>query len=87
MMPTAPLRRLVGALALTISITTAIVVPAGYFAIEYSNSAETLSFKARLNAAKVAQYIYSHDAMWQYQQLRLGELIQFPKAGERPISQ
>ena len=46
-----------------------------------------MTFKARLNAARVAQYIYTHDGMWQYQQLRLSELIQLPDAGAQPIRQ
>ena len=46
-----------------------------------------MTFKARLNAARVAQYIYTHDGMWQYQQLRLAELIQLPETGEQPIRQ
>ncbi len=44
-------------------------------------------FKARLSAARVAQYIYTHDGVWQYQQLRLAELIQLPETGEEPIRQ
>ena len=46
-----------------------------------------MTFKARLNAARVAQYIYTHGGMWQYQQLRLAELIQLPETGEQPIRQ
>ncbi len=30
-----------------------------------------MMFKAQLSAALVAQYIYTHGGMWQYQQLRL----------------
>jgi diguanylate cyclase (GGDEF)-like protein len=86
-MQTVPLRTLVNATAIAVAITTAVVVPAGYFVVGYTNSAHTLAFKARLNAARIAQYIYTHDLMWQYQQLRLSELIQLPEAGEQLIRQ
>ncbi len=87
MMQGRALRKTVKAIALFVAITTAIAVPAGYFAIGYSNTAEVLGFKGRLNAARVAQYIYSHNVMWQYQQLRLSELVQLPEGGEQPIRQ
>ena len=86
-MQTVPLRRLVSAIGLAVSITTAVVVPSGHFYVGYSNITETLGFKGRLSAARVAQYIYTHNAMWQYQRLRLDELIQLPEAGEQPITQ
>ena len=86
-MPVLPLRGLVNALALAVALLIAIGVPAGYFFIEYSNKMAMLGFKARLNAGRVAQYIYTHDNLWQYQQLRLAELMQLPEAGEEPITQ
>jgi PAS domain-containing protein len=81
------LRNTVRAIALFVAITTGIAVPAGYFVIGYSNTAQVLGFKARLNAARVAQYIYAHNVMWQYQQLRLSELMQLPEGGEQPTRQ
>jgi diguanylate cyclase (GGDEF)-like protein len=86
-MPVLPLRGLVNALALAVAILIAVGVPAGHFFVEYTNAAAMLGFKARLNAGRVAQYIYTHDNLWQYQQLRLAELIQLPEAGEQPITQ
>jgi diguanylate cyclase (GGDEF)-like protein/PAS domain S-box-containing protein len=81
------LRRTVSVIALAVAITTAVAVPAGYFLVGYTNTAEVLAFKARLNAARVAQYIYTHNVMWQYQQLRLSELMQLPEGGEQPTRQ
>ena len=86
-MPGTPLRKMVGAVALAVAVIVTLAVPAGYFALAYRDSAATLAFEARLNAARVSQYIYTHDAMWQYQQLRLAEMIQLPEAGKRPIRQ
>jgi diguanylate cyclase (GGDEF)-like protein len=87
MMPSIQLRKLVNAIGLTAALTTAIVVPCGYFIVGYSNMSETVAFKGRLSAARVAQYIYTHSDMWQYQRLRLAELIQLPEAGDQPINQ
>ena len=86
-MPALPLRGLVNSIALAVALTITVVVPCGYFFVAYSNIAETLSFKSRLNATRVAQYIYAHDTLWQYQQVRLADLIKLPEVGEQPINQ
>ncbi len=86
-MPGQSLKKIVSAMALAIAAIVAIAAPAGYFAINYSNESEVLAFKARLNAGRVAQYVYTHDDLWQYQQLRLAELIQLPERGEEPLRQ
>src|SRR5665647_3441727 len=87
MMPIIPLRKLVSAIGLTVAITFAVATPSMYFIHDYIDATEQMTFKARLNAARVAQYIYTHDGMWQYQQLRLAELIQLPDTGAQPIRQ
>ena len=81
------LRSLVSAIGLAIAVATALVVPAGFVLIKYLNVSETLAFKARLNADRVATYIYTHDALWQYQQTRLVEQIHLPNVGEEPVHQ
>jgi diguanylate cyclase (GGDEF)-like protein/PAS domain S-box-containing protein len=87
MMTEIPLRRLVSVIGLTVAIVTAVGTPCVYFIHDYANISAKLTFKAQLNAARVAQYIYTHNAMWQYQQLRLAELIQLPEIGQQPIHQ
>ena len=87
MMPTIPLRKLVSAIGLAVAITVAVATPSMYFIHDYVDATAQMMFKARLNAARVAQYIYTHDGTWQYQQLRLAELIQLPETGEEPIRQ
>jgi len=87
MMPIIPLRKLVSAIGLTVAITFAVATPSMYFIHDYIDATAQMTFKARLNAARVAQYIYTHDGMWQYQQLRLAELIQLPDTGAQPIRQ
>lgn len=87
MMHTIPLRRLVSVIGLSVAITVAVGMPIGYFIDGHYDIGNNLTFKGKLNAARVAQYIYSHDTMWQYQRLRLAELIQMPEADEEPINQ
>jgi diguanylate cyclase (GGDEF)-like protein len=82
-----PLRRLVSVIGLTVAIVTAVATPCVYFIHDYANISAKLTFKAQLNAARIAQYIYTHNVMWQYQQLRLAELIQLPEIGQQPIHQ
>jgi len=69
------LRGLVNAVGLIVALATATSIPAGYFAIGYTNIASVLDFKAELNAGYLAKYIYTHDTLWQYQRLRLSELL------------
>ena len=87
MIRTVPLRKLVSAIGLTVAIAVAVATPSMYFIHDYIDHSGQMEFKARLNAVRVAQYIYTHDGMWQYQQLRLAELIQLPQSGEAPIRQ
>ncbi|MBI1203556.1 MAG: EAL domain-containing protein [Rhodopseudomonas sp.] len=79
------LKKMVGTIALSIAAFVAIAAPASYFTVNYLHQSEVMAFKARLTAARVAQYIYAHDELWQYQQLRLAELIQLPERGEEPL--
>ena len=87
MMPIIPLRKLVSAIGLAVAIAVSVATPTVYFIHDYVNASAKMTFKARLNAARVAQYIYTHGGLWQYQQLRLADLIQLPETGEQPIRQ
>ena len=69
------LRALVGHIGLSIAIFTAVVIPIGYFVVGFANKASVLDFQAELAAARVARYIYSHNTLWQYQQVRIAEVI------------
>jgi diguanylate cyclase (GGDEF)-like protein/PAS domain S-box-containing protein len=87
MMQVVPLRKLVSAIGLAVAIAVSVATPTVYFIHDYVNASAKMTFKARLNAARVAQYIYTHGGIWQYQQLRLADLIQLPETGEQPIRQ
>jgi diguanylate cyclase (GGDEF)-like protein len=77
------LRAVVSALGLFVAIGTGVSIPAGYLFVEYSDVDNNLEFKAHLKANRLAKYIYSHDALWQYQTVRLAELIEVPEAHAR----
>lgn len=81
------LRTTINRIAVAVAVLIAIGIPAGNFYIDYSSKAESLAFKSRLGASRVAQYIYTHDSLWQYQTLRLGEVIHLPEESEEPIAQ
>ena len=69
------LRTLVSAIGLLVAAMTAVSVPLGYFAVGYTNTASLFDFKADLNARYLAKYIYTHNTLWQYQRVRLAELL------------
>jgi diguanylate cyclase (GGDEF)-like protein len=69
------LRTRVSAIGLIVALITAVVSPAGYFLVGYSNAANLLELKAELNARYLAKYIYTHNTLWQYQRVRLAELL------------
>jgi diguanylate cyclase (GGDEF)-like protein len=70
------LRTLVSAIGLSVAIITAVAVPVGYFTVGYLNAVHLLDFKADQNARSVAKYIYSHNALWQFQRVRLVDLLE-----------
>ena len=77
------MRSFVTGVGLFVAIVTAVSIPAGYLFIEYSAVANNLDFKAQLKANRLAKYIYVHSELWQYQAVRLAELIEVPEANSR----
>ena len=76
------LRTLVTILGLSVALATSIFIPAGYFLSVFSNEARELAFSAELKANRLAKYIYANQELWQYQTVRLAELIEVPEANE-----
>ena len=81
------LRTIISSIGLAVAVVSGLGAPLAFMAVMYFNMSDGLAFKARLNADRVANFIYTHDALWPYQQLRLVGLIQLPTAGEEPIRQ
>ena len=76
------LRKLVTSIGVGVALLTSVVVPAGYLFVAYSETAHELAFSTRLKANRLAKYIYSHEELWQYQTLRIAEIIEVPEANE-----
>ena len=74
-----PLRAVVGGMGLVVALLLSVSVPVVYGTFGYLARADVLSFKARLNADRVAKYIYAHESLWQYQSVRLADLIVLPQ--------
>jgi PAS domain S-box-containing protein len=81
------LRSLVTWLGLSVALAVSLVIPAGYFAIVYSQLDRELSFAAHLKANRLSRFIYANRELWQYQTLRLGHLIEVPEADESAMRQ
>jgi diguanylate cyclase (GGDEF)-like protein len=81
------LRSLVGAIGLVIALITGLATPIGLGTNIYFERAAFLSFKARLGANRIARYIYSHGELWQYQELRLSEILLLPEHEDEPFRQ
>ena len=82
---TTSLRGIVNAIGLTVAILTAVSIPTGYFAIGYLNVASVLAYRADQDSRLLARYIYSHSALWQYQRVRLAELLEQTDAMGRQL--
>ncbi|MDB5578190.1 MAG: diguanylate cyclase/phosphodiesterase [Bradyrhizobium sp.] len=70
------LRKTVDAVALLVALAIALSTPLIYGLVAYQYEARTASFLAKLNADRVARYVYEHGATWPYQKVRLSELIE-----------
>ncbi len=82
-----PVRRLISGVGLLVSLVIAVAVPAGYYGLGSADVAASLDFKARLSASRVGTFIFAHDRLWQYQQVRLSELIEFPVDNQETVRQ
>jgi diguanylate cyclase (GGDEF)-like protein len=81
------LRALVNLIGLCVAVTTALAIPAGYWFVEHSAAANNLTFQAQLKANRLAKYVYKHAELWQYQSVRMAELIEVPEASSQPDGQ
>jgi diguanylate cyclase (GGDEF)-like protein len=69
------LKGTVTAIGLLVAVVTAVSLPAVYFATGYANLSHRLAYEAELNASYLAKYIGSHTTLWQFQSVRIAELL------------
>ncbi len=62
--------------ALGISILIAVLAPAGYFLISYQYLRGVLDVQSELSADAVSTLIKSNPALWQFEELRLAEILE-----------
>ena len=86
-LPAMSLRALLGALGLTIALLIGLAGPIAYATLEYAERADLVSFKAKLNARRLAMYINSGDGLWQHQSAAFAEAIELPQIGDAPLRQ
>jgi len=67
-------------LAIVISATIAVVMPAGYFAVVYSSVDASLQIKADVKAANMSSLVHATPKLWRFQEHRLEEIL-----ARRPI--
>jgi diguanylate cyclase (GGDEF)-like protein len=72
---TSSLRRVVSSIGAVVAILTALSLPAAYFAAGYTSLSQRLAFEAELNASYLAKYINGHSQLWQFQHVRIAELL------------
>jgi diguanylate cyclase (GGDEF)-like protein len=69
------LRDVVTAIGAIVAIVTAVSLPAAYFVAGYTSLSQRLAFEAELNAGYLAKYISRHGTLWQFQNVRIAELL------------
>lgn len=74
-------------MALAIALAIAVVPPFAYGVASYQHLNGKIEFIADMQAARVSKYIYAHEALWQYQKVRLTELVELHTARSAEIEQ
>jgi diguanylate cyclase (GGDEF)-like protein len=69
------LKSIVSAIGTAVALITALSLPTAYFASGYHNLSRHLDFKVELNSDYLAKYVVSHPRLWQFQRVRLAELL------------
>ncbi len=58
-----------------VSVTVALLLPLGYFSVSYQYLSGSLETEAELTSRNITGLINAHPELWQYEQLRLEELL------------
>ncbi len=67
--------RTITALAAAVALAVTAAIPATYFAIAWTSHRAVLRTEAEINARLVNRLISANPEMWQYEELRLGDLL------------
>jgi diguanylate cyclase (GGDEF)-like protein/PAS domain S-box-containing protein len=69
------LRRTVNAVALVIAVAISISTPLGYGLVAYNYENVIAQFRVNLFSRRIANYVYLHPELWQYQTSRLQQFL------------
>ena len=69
------LKGIVTTIGTVVAVVTAVSLPAAYFAAGYSSLSQRLDFEAELKAGYLAKYVNGHPVLWQYQNVRIAEML------------
>ena len=82
-----PMRSMIIAIGASVAVLISISIPLGYLVIGYIAETDRLDMMADINASRVSRYVYQHNALWQFHQVRLSEIIELPDHGHAPVTQ
>uniref|UniRef100_Q07NU3 Diguanylate cyclase/phosphodiesterase n=1 Tax=Rhodopseudomonas palustris (strain BisA53) TaxID=316055 RepID=Q07NU3_RHOP5 len=71
------LRKIVNLIALAVALTVSVSMPVGFGTIGYRYETAIATSRATHYAGRLSTFIYQHPQFWQYQKLRLSELVDF----------
>ncbi len=82
-----PMRSMIIAIGASVAVLISISILLGYLVIGYIAETDRLDMMADINASRVSRYVYQHNALWQFHQVRLSEIIELPDHGHAPVTQ
>jgi two-component system, sensor histidine kinase and response regulator len=82
-----PVRVLISRIGLIVAILVAVASPLSFWLLSANHLKHDLEFKAKLNSDRIARLIFANETLWQYQGIRIAELIELGNASSEPIRQ
>ena len=82
-----PMRSMIVVIGISVAVLIFVSMPLGYFVIGYMAEADRLVMMADINASRLSRYVYQHNALWQFHQVRISEIIEFSDRGHAPVLQ
>jgi diguanylate cyclase (GGDEF)-like protein len=72
--------RIIRVSGLTVALFIGLSLPITYGSVAFNSTATSLEHLGQLSAGRAARYIFAHERMWQFQSVRLHEVIELPIA-------
>jgi methyl-accepting chemotaxis protein len=82
-----PIQTLIRTAALGIGLIVSVAPPIGYAAMKYNDDVRLLLTIGNFSAGRIAKYIYVNNKLWQYQQVRIAELVELHSDDSAKYSQ